>query len=38
MSFCVYLLEDCNGFGYIGSTCNLKQRLKAHKKKKIMLV
>ena len=34
MSFCVYLLEDCNGFGYIGSTCNLKQRLKAHKKKK----
>ena len=30
MSYCVYLLEDCNGFGYIGSTCNLKQRLIAH--------
>ena len=32
MSFCVYLLEDCNGFGYIGSTCNLKQRLRQHKR------
>ena len=31
MSCCVYLLEDCNGFGYIGSTCNLKQRLKHHR-------
>jgi predicted GIY-YIG superfamily endonuclease len=31
MSFCVYLLEDCNGFGYIGSTCNLKRRLINHR-------
>ena len=28
---CVYLLEDCNGFGYIGSTINLKHRLIQHK-------
>lgn len=28
---CVYLLEDCNGFGYIGSTINLKRRLCCHK-------
>jgi len=32
MSFCVYLLEDCNGYGYIGSTCNLKRRLGGHKR------
>jgi len=31
MSYCVYLLEDCNGFGYIGSTCNLHRRLIQHK-------
>ena len=30
MGYCVYLLEDCNGNGYIGSTNNLKRRLKAH--------
>jgi len=27
---CVYLLEDCNGFGYIGSTINFRQRLHQH--------
>lgn len=30
---CVYLLEDLNGFGYIGSTCNLRIRLYRHKSK-----
>ena len=34
MSYCVYLLEDCNGFGYIGSTYNLKRRLQQHKCRK----
>ena len=31
MSYCVYILEDCNGNGYIGSTTNLKKRLISHK-------
>jgi predicted GIY-YIG superfamily endonuclease len=30
MSYCVYLLEDCNGLGYIGSTRYLKRRLAQH--------
>lgn len=30
---CVYLLEDCNGFGYIGSTCDLRKRLYIHNSK-----
>ena len=30
---CIYLLEDSDGFGYIGSTCNLKQRLRNHNRK-----
>jgi len=30
---CIYLLEDCNGNGYIGKTKNLKQRLIEHKRK-----
>jgi len=34
MSFCVYLLEDCNGFGYIGSTCHLRDRLIQHNSKR----
>ena len=31
MGYCVYLLEDCNGNGYIGSTNNLHRRLIQHK-------
>ena len=31
MSYCVYLLEDCNGNGYIGSTRYFKRRLAEHK-------
>jgi hypothetical protein len=30
---CIYLLEDCNGFGYIGKTKNLKARLNQHRYK-----
>lgn len=30
---CVYLLEDLNKFGYIGSTCNLYKRLYRHNSK-----
>jgi len=29
----VYLLEDCNGLGYIGSTCRLNIRLRRHRYK-----
>ena len=29
--YCVYLLEDCNGLGYIGSTCRLNVRLIQHR-------
>lgn len=29
--YCVYLLEDSNGLGYIGSTCRLNVRLRQHR-------
>lgn len=31
---CVYLLQDCNGFGYIGSTIDLRKRLTHHNSKR----
>ena len=34
MGGCIYLLEDSDGKGYIGSTCNLKNRLRQHKENK----